>query len=92
MKTSLVGAGASAGLWPLWNEFLQGFIVHSLKFGKITQAEAAFFQLRDEGLLEVIEQEGGKTYWGKKSIDRTIRISRLLMDENKLDKNGLLIK
>lgn len=23
---ALVGAGASAELWPLWNEFLQGFI------------------------------------------------------------------
>jgi hypothetical protein len=41
---SLVGAGASAGLWPLWNEFLQEFIAHSLKSGKINSDEAAFFQ------------------------------------------------
>jgi hypothetical protein len=40
---ALVGAGASAGLWPLWNEFLQGFIEYSLKSGKIDKAEAAFF-------------------------------------------------
>lgn len=41
---ALVGAGASAGLWPLWNEFLQGFIAHSLKSGKINSKEATFFQ------------------------------------------------
>ncbi|RIK69169.1 hypothetical protein DCC62_23910 [candidate division KSB1 bacterium] len=41
---ALVGAGASAGLWPLWNEFLQGFITHSLNSGKINSDEATFFQ------------------------------------------------
>lgn len=41
---ALVGAGASAGLWPLWNDFLQGFVDHSLKNGKISQAEADFFR------------------------------------------------
>lgn len=41
---ALVGAGASAGLWPLCNEFLQGFIALSLKNGKINSTEAAFFQ------------------------------------------------
>jgi hypothetical protein len=41
---ALVGAGASAGLWPLWNEFLQGFIAHSLKSRKINSDEAAFFE------------------------------------------------
>lgn len=40
---ALVGAGASAGLWPLWNEFLQGLIEHSQKNGKISQDEAAYF-------------------------------------------------
>jgi DNA-binding transcriptional ArsR family regulator len=49
-------------------------------------------KLRQEGLLEIIEQEGGKTYWGKKPIDRTIRISSLLMKEYKLDKDGLPIE
>lgn len=40
---ALVGAGASAGLWPLWNEFLQGLIEHSQKNGKISQEEAGYF-------------------------------------------------
>ena len=40
---ALVGAGASAALWPLWNEFLQGFIAHILKSGKINSDEAEFF-------------------------------------------------
>jgi DNA-binding transcriptional ArsR family regulator len=48
-------------------------------------------KLRKEGLIEVIEQEGGKTYWGKKPIDRTIRISRHLRKEFQLNKDGLLI-
>ena len=45
--------------------------------------------LQREGLLEVYEKEGGRTYWGKKQIDRTIRISKLLMEEYHFDKNGL---
>jgi DNA-binding transcriptional ArsR family regulator len=44
--------------------------------------------LADQGLLEVIEKEGGKTYWGKKAIDRTLRIAHLLMKEFDLDKDG----
>jgi predicted transcriptional regulator len=46
-------------------------------------------RLKEEGLLEIIEQEGGKTYWGKKPIDHTIRISRLLMKEYELNEDGL---
>ena len=45
--------------------------------------------LFQEGLLEVVEEEGGKNYWGKKPIDRTIRISYLLMKKYKLDQDGL---
>ncbi|MCP4607585.1 MAG: hypothetical protein GY845_02560 [Planctomycetes bacterium] len=41
---AFVGAGASAGLWPLWDEFLTGFVDHSLKLGKITQPEADYFK------------------------------------------------
>ncbi len=41
---AFVGAGASAGLWPLWDEFLKGFVDHSLKLGKITPPEADFFK------------------------------------------------
>ncbi|MFB3132653.1 MAG: SIR2 family protein, partial [Rhodothermales bacterium] len=41
---AMVGAGASAGLWPLWDEFLHGFIEHSLEHGLIDEAEAKFFK------------------------------------------------
>lgn len=41
---ALVGAGSSAGLWPLWDEFLKGFVEHSLKLGKITQDDVDFFK------------------------------------------------
>ncbi len=41
---AFVGAGVSAGLWPLWDEFLTGFVEHSLKLGKITQPEAEYFK------------------------------------------------
>lgn len=46
-------------------------------------------KLEAEGLLEIIEKEAGKSYWGRKPIDRTVRISKLLMAEHKLDKDGL---
>lgn len=45
--------------------------------------------LQQEGLLEVSENEGGETYWCKKPIDRTIRISSLLRKEYNLTKDGL---
>jgi hypothetical protein len=45
--------------------------------------------LQQEGLLEVSENEGGETYWCKKSIDQTIRISSLLQKEYDLSKDGL---
>lgn len=41
---AFVGAGASAELWPLWDEFLTGFVEHSLKLGIITQPEADYFK------------------------------------------------
>jgi len=41
---AFVGAGASAGLWPLWDEFLTGFVEHSRKLGKIKKPEAEFFK------------------------------------------------
>lgn len=47
-------------------------------------------KLQQEGILEVFEKDGGETYWGKKSIDRTIRISNLLQKEFYLTKDGLL--
>ena len=45
-------------------------------------------RLKQEGLIEVIEKEGGETYWAKKPIDRTVRISQLLMKEHQLDQDG----
>ena len=41
---AFVGAGASAGLWPLWDEFLTDFVGFSLKLGKITEAEADYLK------------------------------------------------
>jgi DNA-binding transcriptional ArsR family regulator len=48
--------------------------------------------LKQEGLIEVIEKEGGRTYWAKKPIDRTMRISQWLMEEHQLDRNGLPVE
>jgi DNA-binding MarR family transcriptional regulator len=45
--------------------------------------------LQQEGLLDVSENVGGETYWFKKPIDRTIRISILLQKEYNLSKDGL---
>ena len=44
--------------------------------------------LQDEGLLEIFDQENGETFWCKKPIDRTIRISHLLQREFSLNKDG----
>ena len=41
---AFVGAGVSAGLWPLWDEFLKGFVEYSQKLGKIKKAEANYFK------------------------------------------------
>lgn len=54
---ALVGAGASADLWPLWNKFLEDFVNYSLKCGKINQAEADFFlQDAPQSPLETAQQ------------------------------------
>jgi len=45
--------------------------------------------LIEEGLLEVIEKEGGKTFYGKKPFDHTLRISKFLIREYDLEKDGL---
>jgi DNA-binding transcriptional ArsR family regulator len=47
--------------------------------------------LQEEGLLEILEIESGKTFYCKKPIDKTIRISTLLQREYDLDENGLPI-
>ncbi len=40
---AFVGAGASAGLWPMWDEFLKNFIEYTLVLGKINQPESEYF-------------------------------------------------
>jgi len=49
-------------------------------------------RLGQEGLIEIIEREGGRSFWAKKPIDRTIRISQWLMKEYQLDQNGLPVE
>ena len=44
--------------------------------------------LADEGLLEIILSAGGANYWGKKAIDRTLRITKFLRGEFSLDADG----
>ncbi len=44
--------------------------------------------LKIEGLLEIIERDGGRILYGKKPIDRTIGISKFLMKEYRLDRDG----
>lgn len=48
--------------------------------------------LNKEGLLEIIETNGGYSYWSKKQIDRTIRISNYLIQEYGFDSDGLPIQ
>ena len=45
--------------------------------------------LRDEGMLEITDTSGGKDIWGKKAIDRTLRITPFLRDEFSLGPDGL---
>jgi DNA-binding transcriptional ArsR family regulator len=44
--------------------------------------------LKVEGLLEIIERDGGKIFYGKKPIDRTIGISKFLIKEYGLNSDG----
>lgn len=44
--------------------------------------------LREEGLLEIVDEKGGKDLWGKKPIDRTLRITKFLCQEFNLDSEG----
>lgn len=45
--------------------------------------------LGEEGLLEIILSDGGANYWGKKPLDRTLRISKFLREEFGLDSDGV---
>ncbi len=44
--------------------------------------------LREEGMLEISDNTGGRNIWGKKPIDRTLRISQFLRNEYSLDQDG----
>jgi|ERR1700722_6242479 hypothetical protein len=44
--------------------------------------------LGDEGLLEIVDTSGGRDIWGKKSIDRTLRITKYLQEEYGLQADG----
>jgi hypothetical protein len=40
--SGFVGAGVSAGLWPLWDEFLKMFVEYAFSLGKINQDEVEY--------------------------------------------------
>jgi len=44
--------------------------------------------LKEEGLLELIEASGRQDFWAKKTIDKTLRISKYLCDEYNLKPDG----
>ena len=48
--------------------------------------------LGEEGLLEIVDVNGGRDIWAKKSIDGTLRISKYLRDEYHLNPDGRLGK
>lgn len=45
--------------------------------------------LKEEGLLELVDTTGRRDIWAKKTIDRTLRISRFLCEKYHLKPNGL---
>ncbi len=44
--------------------------------------------LKEEGLLELVGAAGRRDIWAKKSIDRTLRISKYLCKEYSLRSDG----
>lgn len=46
-------------------------------------------ELEDEGLLELKETVGAQNIWGKKPIDRTVRITQFLCKKFSLTEDGL---
>jgi hypothetical protein len=46
--------------------------------------------LREEGMLEIASTEGGRDLWGKKPVDRTLRISVFLKQHFGLSQDGRL--
>lgn len=46
-------------------------------------------KLAAEGMLEIVDTNGGKDIWAKKPVDRTLRISQFLQEEFSLRPDGL---
>jgi hypothetical protein len=44
--------------------------------------------LKEEGLLELIDATGRQDFWAKKTIDKTLRITKYLCDEYNLKPDG----
>jgi Mn-dependent DtxR family transcriptional regulator len=44
--------------------------------------------LHEEGMLEIVDATGRRDIWGRKPIDRTLRITQFLRDEYKLGSDG----
>lgn len=44
--------------------------------------------LQEEGLLEIAAKSGNRDLWGKKPIDRTLRITQFLCEEFPLQRDG----
>lgn len=45
--------------------------------------------LTEEGLIEIIDTQGGRDVYAKKPLDRTLRVSKFLQEEFKLSPDGL---
>lgn len=48
--------------------------------------------LSEEGLLEIIDNHGGKDIWAKKPLDRTLRITKFLKQQYDLSSDGVHIR
>ena len=44
--------------------------------------------LKEEGLLEIIDASGRQDFWSKKTIDKTLRISKYLCEQYNLRSDG----
>lgn len=54
---AFIGAGASAEIWPLWNEFLKEFIEQGQSLGKITETEVDYLKTNvSQNPLEIAQQ------------------------------------
>jgi DNA-binding MarR family transcriptional regulator len=48
--------------------------------------------LASEGLLEIIDSQGGRDIWAKKPVDRTLRIATFLQQQFNLGPTGLALQ